>query len=186
MKMFTGLATFALLSLGTVLSQAPVDLESELIQRGGFTQIVSLLKSAGLMDTLTNANELVLFAPTDDALARVPADQLVKITGDPAQLQKVLGYHAILQEIKDLHAGSVGKLQDKVVTSSNGLPIRINVYRAVHSVTAEGVNVTVGDIRVSNGYVHALDGIMIPPEGDIVDIATASGNSLLSCHSSAR
>ncbi|GFR93100.1 transforming growth factor-beta-induced protein ig-h3 [Elysia marginata] len=194
MKMLTNLVVFVCF-LASALCQTtmapttpmPVDLETELTQRGGFTQILSLLKTAGLLDTLKNADNITLFAPTDAALARVPADQLAALTSNPSDLQKLLGFHALLEDVKALHRKGIGRLQDKVIMSSNGLPIRINVYRLLHTVAAEGVNITERGIRVSNGYVHALDGVMIPPEGDVVEIAVANGKltSLVSLLSAA-
>ncbi|RUS83595.1 hypothetical protein EGW08_008649 [Elysia chlorotica] len=125
---------------------------------------------------LSPANEITVFAPTDAAIARIPADTLAALTGNPTELQKILGYHAVLEDVAGLHKDFINRLQDKVVMSSNNLPIRINVYKPVHSIAAEGVNITERAIRVSNGYVHAIDGVMMPPTGDVVEIAVADGS----------
>ena len=92
--------------------------------------IKSLLSSTCLPSW--SADNITVFAPTDAALARVPADQLAALTSNPTELQKVLGYHALLEDVKGLHRRGIGRLHDKVIISSNGLPIRINVYRLVH------------------------------------------------------
>ncbi|RUS83597.1 hypothetical protein EGW08_008651, partial [Elysia chlorotica] len=178
MRMLASLGALALLCFGSVMCQdtMPGDLEAELTKRGGFTQILALLKGAGLLDTLKMADNITVFAPTDDAIARIPADTLAAVTGNPTELQKILGYHAVLKDVTALHRNGINRLQDKVVMSSNNLPIRINVYKSVHSIAAEGVNITERAIRVSNGYVHAIDGVMMPPTGDIVEIAVADGS----------
>ena len=78
------------------------------------------------------ADNITVFAPTDAAFARVPSDQLAALASNPTELQKILGYHALLQDVKALHRNGLNRLSDKVITSSNNLPIRINVYKLVH------------------------------------------------------
>ncbi|RUS83592.1 hypothetical protein EGW08_008646, partial [Elysia chlorotica] len=110
-------------------------------------------------------------------IARVPTDQLAAIKGNHTELQRVLGYHTVLEDVDRFNNVSKGLrwLSDKVINSSNELPIRLNAYTSIHTVTAQGVNITERAIRVSNGYVHALDGIMVPPQGDVMEIVAANG-----------
>ncbi|RUS83593.1 hypothetical protein EGW08_008647, partial [Elysia chlorotica] len=163
----------------TVASVTPMpgDITTELTKRGGFTQFLGLLKDAGLLDMLKTADNITVFAPTDAAIARVPTDQLAAIKGNHTELQRVLGYHTVLEDVDPLNniSASFQWFTEEVVNSSNKLPVRINAYNQIHTVTAQGVNITERAIRVSNGYVHALDGIMVPPQGDVMEIVAANG-----------
>lgn len=119
---------------------------------------------------------MTLFAPIDTALQRTPID--------PAKLQEVLEYHMDLgQSVRMAKDGSIRYMK---LNSSNGLPIRINNYFHRRTFTAEGVQFRRGGkIHVINGYIYPLDGVMSPPQGDVVDVIAANGaltsfNSLLS------
>ncbi|RUS79586.1 hypothetical protein EGW08_012657 [Elysia chlorotica] len=185
MMMLGKVHALALLCLASVMYQTtmatvtpmPGNIKTELTKRGGFTQFLGLLKDAGLLDTLITADNITVFAPTDAALARVPADQLAAITGNHTELQRIMGYHAVLEDVRSLNNdnGRVRLLMFKVINSSNDLPIMINPYKKIHTLAAEGVNITERAIRVSNGYFHVLGGIMIPPQGDVMEIVAANG-----------
>merc|ERR1711936_1015638 len=141
----------------------PADFVTVIADEGKYNTITSLLNSAGLIDTLKAASSLTLFLPTDDALARLPQ----------ATLDALLQYHATTQQALRLR----GKQDDVTLQSVSGQPIRINQY-AGHIMGAEGVKIVQANIQVSNGFVHGIDGVMTPPEGNIVDIA--AGRSDLS------
>ncbi|XP_012941409.1 transforming growth factor-beta-induced protein ig-h3 [Aplysia californica] len=111
---------------------------------------------------------MTLFAPTDEALAKVPAQDLAALTADPQKLAQVLSYHAV----GDTAFKVRGRTNDKVLTAVSGQPVRVNLYNILHVASAEGVKITERDIHVDNGYVQGIDGIMVPPEGDIVDLVT--------------
>ncbi|GFO18309.1 transforming growth factor-beta-induced protein ig-h3 [Plakobranchus ocellatus] len=173
LRLFRGRASFVLASL--VASPAPTNHED--------VDMLGCLNSA----VSGRANNITLFAPTDAAIGRLSSSQLAALTSDMAALKETLSYHALLKDVVGLHRRGINRLQDKVIMSSNNLPIRINIYKLVHSISAEGVNITERAIRVSNGYVHALDGIMKPPQGDVVSVVQQLGefNSLVSLLSTA-
>ncbi|GFR93065.1 transforming growth factor-beta-induced protein ig-h3 [Elysia marginata] len=177
MRMFDSLAVFLCLYLGTVSCETTMnpanpilDLETELTRRGGFTQILGLLRTTDLLYKLTKADSLTFFAPTDAALARVPADQFAALNSNTTELEKILGFHAVLEVKQAFHTKVAKRL-----LSSTGLTIIVKFYSVLQGYYADGVHITETNIRVSNGYVHVLDGIMTPPEGDLVDIMKANG-----------
>jgi len=151
----------------------PADFVTVIADEGKYNTITSLLNSAGLIDTLKAASSLTLFLPTDDALARLPQATLDALKADPAKLSSLLQYHATTQQALRLR----GKQDDVTLQSVSGQPIRINQY-AGHIMGAEGVKIVQANIQVSNGFVHGIDGVMTPPEGNIVDIV--AGRSDLS------
>ncbi|GFR93078.1 transforming growth factor-beta-induced protein ig-h3 [Elysia marginata] len=113
---------------------------------------------------------ITLFAPTDAAFARVPADQLAALASNTTELQRVLGYHAVLDKAVFLDGQ-----HDKTLMSSTGVKIIVRAHTVLNVIAAEGVDVAERNIRVANGYVHVLGGIMTPPEGDVVDVIKANG-----------
>jgi len=132
---------------------------------GKYNTITSLLNSAGLIDTLKAATNLTLFLPTDDAMAKVPKATLDSLQADPAKLSALLQYHATTEQAVRIR----GKQNDMVLNSVSGQPIRINQYVG-HVTSAEGVQIVQPNLQVTNGYVHGIDGVMTPPEGNLVDI----------------
>jgi len=143
----------------------PADLVTVLTQMGNFSQILYLINQAGLTAELMQEPNVTYFLPTDAALARLPVDTLNQLGQHPDQLKALLQYHVVYGKQKRLAV----KLNDVVLNSTRGLPVRINSYinRPSKIITAEGVPVVQDDIHVANGYVHAIDGLMTPPEGTI-------------------
>jgi len=150
----------------TVPTPPPQDLVTTLTNDGNYTRILYLLGEAGLLPTLLAAPNVTLFLPTDEAINRVPVD-VINDLSTSNQLKDVLLYHAVTTEQHQIRHRD----NDAVLTSANGKPIRINLYDKPNRVhTAEGVKVVDEDIRVTNGWVHGIDGIMTAPAGNIVDI----------------
>lgn len=142
------------------------DMVTEMVNRGNFNTLLSLLNSTGLLNTLQSAPEITLFAPTDDAFARLPASTLQALQGDANLLKSILSFHAVADSYTFR-----GHYRDHVLMSLNNKPIRLSAYGNVHVyVAVEGVNVTTRNIRIQNGYLNEIDGVMVPPEGNIVDI----------------
>merc|ERR1711936_1113086 len=131
----------------------PADFVTVIADEGKYNTITSLLNSAGLIDTLKAASSLTLFLPTDDALARLPQATLDALKADPAKLSSLLQYHATTQQALRLR----GKQDDVTLQSVSGQPIRINQYA---------------------GHIMGIEGVMTPPEGNIVNIV--AGRSDLS------
>jgi len=162
---FLGIAGTLVQAQNNILSDA----ETVLTKKGHYTMFLNLLKRTTLLDTLKNSEEITLFAPTNQALSQIPYDEYQDLLNDPDRLNSLLSYHVTT----DAAFHTTGQSNDVVLTSSNNnLPIRINVYRQVHTISAEGANITERNIKIENGFIQGIDEIMWPPEGDVVDIVT--------------
>ncbi len=123
---------------------------------GSFGTLVTALKEAGLVDTLKGEGPFTVFAPTDAAFKKLPAEQLSALLGDKAKLIKVLTFHVVSGSVK---AEDVVKL--KTAKSVEGSPLAIAV--SSDGVKVEGAKVTATDIICSNGVVHVIDTVILPP-----------------------
>jgi uncharacterized surface protein with fasciclin (FAS1) repeats len=177
-----GLALLAALFVGHVNTQAQTTDKTivEIAQEdGNFTSLVAALTAAGLVDTLNGTGPFTVFAPTDAAFAKLdPAVLNDLLTNDTATLKQILLYHVVPGWVNstDLSNGmKVETLQGENVTVKiSGGDVFINDAKVV-----------VADIQASNGVIHVIDTVLIPPkeptppapEGNtIVDIAVANGN----------
>ena len=122
-----------------------------------FSTLVTAVKAAGLVETLSGKGPFTLFAPTDEAFAALPKDTLASLLKpeNKAKLTKVLTYHVVAGKVmaKDVKAGSV-----KTVESS---PVTINITGG--KVMINEANVTQTDIKASNGVIHVIDKVILPP-----------------------
>lgn len=123
---------------------------------GTFGTLVTALKEAGLVETLKGEGPFTVFAPTDEAFKKVPEDQLSALLKDKAKLTKVLTFHVVPGSVK---AEDVVKL--KSAKSVEGSPLAISV--SSDGVKVEGAKVTATDIICSNGVVHVIDTVILPP-----------------------
>lgn len=121
-----------------------------------FSTLVSLVKSAGLATTLSKGSYTV-FAPTNAAFAKVPKSTLDALAKDKAKLRKVLLYHAVKGRVT---ASKVVKL--KSAKTVNGARVKVSVRKG--SVYLDRTRkVTKTDVRASNGVVHVINGVLLPP-----------------------
>jgi uncharacterized surface protein with fasciclin (FAS1) repeats len=128
-------------------------------EAGQFKTLVLLAKRAGLAGALTGPTKLTVFAPTDKAFAKVPKATLAKLQRNRAQLRAVLLYHVVKGNVK---AAQVVKLRR--AKTLNGASVRIGV-RGNRVYLNRTVRIVKTDIEASNGTIHVLDGVLIPPAG---------------------
>lgn len=122
-----------------------------------FSTLVNAVTTAGLAQTLSGTGPFTVFAPTNEAFAKLPAGTLASLT--PDQLKSILTYHVVAGEVlaKDVKAGKV-----KTV---NGAEFTINTTGGKVTITdAKGntVNVVRTDIQGNNGVIHVIDGVLMP------------------------
>lgn len=117
--------------------------------------LTKLLNDAGLTDTLKQAGPYTVFAPTDDAFKAVPAKTLDALSKDKALLMSVLTYHVTPGKLAS------GDIKNGPVTTLQGAPA--SLYRSGTFVTVESAVVTTADVEASNGVVHIVDQVLIPP-----------------------
>jgi uncharacterized surface protein with fasciclin (FAS1) repeats len=134
------------------------DIVGTAVAAGQFKTLASLLGDAGLVETLQGKGPYTVFAPTDAAFAKVPKSTLDKLAADKAQLKSVLLYHVApgrLTAKKVVRRSSIKTL--------NGARVRVKVRGG--SVKVGGAKVTKADIRASNGVIHVINKVLIPPKG---------------------
>jgi transforming growth factor-beta-induced protein len=153
------------------------DIVDTAVAAGKFTKLAAALKAAGLVDTLKGPGPFTVFAPTDDAFAKLPAGTLdtLLMPANQAELQAVLKFHVVSGEAK---AADVEQLI--AVKTLFGKDVKIAVSSGVVQLTdgaGNTVNVTTADVIASNGVIHVIDGVLLPPtpSKDIVDTAVAAG-----------
>jgi len=125
-----------------------------------FSTLVSLVKEAGLVKTLSGKGPFTVFAPTNAAFAKVPADTLAALKADPDKLRAVLTYHVVPGNVP---ASKVVTLNGKSVKTAEGSTVRITVRGKSEKVN--NATVTKTDIKASNGTIHVINGVLIPPAG---------------------
>jgi uncharacterized surface protein with fasciclin (FAS1) repeats len=123
-----------------------------------FSTLVSLVKKAGLVGTLSGKTNYTVFAPTNAAFAKVPKKTLNELSKDKAMLKKVLLYHVLPGKAP---ASTVLKL--KSAKTAEGSRVTFSV-RGKNAFVNDAKIVTT-DVRCSNGIIHAINGVLLPPEG---------------------
>ncbi|MFJ4602517.1 fasciclin domain-containing protein [Streptomyces griseoluteus] len=117
--------------------------------------LVTAVKKAGLVDTLNNAQNITVFAPTNDAFNKIPKATLDKVLADKAQLTKILTYHVVGQKLtpKDLENGSFDTLEkSKLTTSGSGESYTVN----------DSSKVVCGNVKTANANVYIVDTVLMP------------------------
>ena len=133
------------------------DIVETATEAGSFKTLLAAVTAAGLVETLQGQGPFTVFAPTDTAFAALPAGTLDGLLKDPAALKKVLLYHVV--------SGSV--TADKVVgltsaSSVEGSPIAISVKDGTVYLN-DGAKVVTPDVMTSNGVIHVIDNVILPP-----------------------
>ena len=119
--------------------------------------LVSAVKAAGLVDTLNSAQDITVFAPSNDAFAKVPAADLQALLADKEMLTQVLTYHVVGQPITPEDLGTAGpfdSLQGAPVTASGS---------GEEFVVNENANVVCGNVKTANATVYIVDSVLMPP-----------------------
>lgn len=140
------------LSLGAVAIQAK-DIVDTAVAAGNFKTLATALQAAGLVDTLKGKGPFTVFAPTDEAFAKVPKDQLDALLKDKTKLTAVLTYHVVPGQVmaKDVKAGKVKTVQGSELTVSTAGGVKV-----------DGANVVKTDIVADNGVIHVIDSVIVP------------------------
>lgn len=135
-------------------NKAKKDIVDTAVAAGSFQTLTTALTEAGLIDTLKGEGPFTVFAPTDQAFAKTPADQLDAILADKELLTNILTYHVVSGKIM---ASDVANLDS--ATSLQGTDIIVSTDNGVK---VNGANVIKTDIETSNGVIHVIDTVMVP------------------------
>lgn len=129
-----------------------------------FTTLVSLLEKAGLVDTLAEGGPFTVFAPTNKAFTQLKAtapETFKAVTTDLDLLAKVLTYHVVAGDIKSMKAIAVAKKNGSVLSLAKE-PIGLSLVKGKLTLNGSSV-VTTADLDATNGVVHVIDSVIVPP-----------------------
>ena len=122
---------------------------------GSFNTLVAAVQAAGLVETLQSDGPFTVFAPTDDAFAKLPEGTVEALIADPDQLRAILLYHVVPGKVM---AADVVSLDSATTAQGSDLKIAL----ADGGVRINNANVTATDIETSNGVIHVIDTVIIP------------------------
>ena len=142
-----------LLASVLVMSAQAKDIVDTAVDAGSFKILATALGAAGLVETLKGKGPFTVFAPTDEAFAKIPKADLEALLKDKAKLTAVLTYHVVPGKVMavDVKAGKVKTVQgsDITVTTKNG--VMVNKAKVVKT-----------DIVADNGVIHVIDTVIMP------------------------
>lgn len=141
------------LSIGITASAMAADIVEVASQAGSFKTLIAAVQAAGLVDTLKGPGPFTVFAPTDEAFAKIPKAKLDALLKDKAALTKVLTYHVVAGKVMaaDVKAGKVKTVQGSTFTVKTKDGVMLNKSKVVKT-----------DIAASNGVIHVIDTVLMP------------------------
>jgi uncharacterized surface protein with fasciclin (FAS1) repeats len=143
----------SVLTLGLSLSAQAKDIVDTAVGAGSFKTLAAALTAAGLVDTLKGKGPFTVFAPTDEAFAKIPKADLDALLKDKAKLTSILTYHVVSGKVMaaDVKAGKVKTVQGSELTIST-----------TNGVKVDNANVVKTDITADNGVIHVIDSVVMP------------------------
>jgi len=129
------------------------DIVDTAVSAGSFKTLVTALKAAGLVDTLKGPGPFTVFAPTDEAFAKIPKADLDALLKDKAKLTAVLTYHVVPGKVmaKDVKPGKVKTVQGSELTIATTGGVMVDNAKVVKT-----------DVAASNGVIHVIDTVVLP------------------------
>ena len=134
---------------------AKVSIVETAIGAGSFTTLVAAVKAAGLTETLSSGGPYTVFAPTDDAFAKLPAGTVEALLADPDKLRSILLYHVVPGTVTSAQVAKLDK-----ATTAQGSDVKISTSKS--GVKINAANMTQVDIETSNGIIHVIDTVILP------------------------
>ena len=156
MKLFRFVSTLGSVAASagaTATIAAEKDIVDTAIAAGSFKTLVVALQKAGLVETLKGKGPFTVFAPNDEAFAKVPKDQLDALLADKVKLTKVLTYHVVAGKVMaaDVKAGPAKSLWGSNLTITTKDGVMVDKAKVVKT-----------DIAASNGVIHVVDSVLMP------------------------
>jgi uncharacterized surface protein with fasciclin (FAS1) repeats len=137
--------------------EAPAkDIVDTAVAAGAFNTLVTAVQEAGLVETLRGEGPFTVFAPTDEAFAKLPEGTIPALLKDKAKLRSILLYHVVAGKVT---AADVVKLSHARTVQGSSVPIRVHGSQ----VRVGEATVTQADVMASNGVIHVIDTVLIPP-----------------------
>jgi len=143
----------SIVASGMTISAQAKDIVDTAVGAGSFKTLATALGAAGLVDTLKGKGPFTVFAPTDEAFAKIPKADLDALLKDKAKLTAVLTYHVVAGKVMaaDVKAGKVKTVQGSEITVSTSMGVMVN-----------NAKVTKTDIVADNGVIHVIDTVIMP------------------------
>ncbi len=143
----------SIIAFGALSAAHAKDIVDTAVAAGSFKTLVTAVQAAGLVDTLKGPGPFTVFAPTDEAFAKIPKADLDALLADKDKLTAVLTYHVVPGKVMaaDVKAGKVKTVQGSELTVST-----------MGGVKVDAANVVTTDVAASNGVIHVIDSVIMP------------------------
>lgn len=153
----TFIATTAAVSIAATaaIAMGEKDIVDTAVEAGTFTTLVAAVEAAGLVDTLKGDGPFTVFAPSDEAFAALPEGTVEGLLADPEALAAVLTYHVVPGKVM-----STDLSNNMMATTANGADVTIMTEGGV---MVNDATVVAADIEASNGVIHVIDSVILPP-----------------------
>ena len=135
------------------------DIVDTAVAAGSFKTLVTAVKAAGLVDTLKSKGPFTVFAPNDDAFAKLPKGTVEGLLKDIPKLKAVLTYHVVAGKVM---AADVVKLKTAKTVQGQDVKIDASKWHLHKSVKINDANVIMADIVTDNGVIHVIDKVILP------------------------
>lgn len=120
----------------------------------GFSTLVAAVKAADLVEALSSEGPFTVFAPNDDAFAKLPPGTVQTLVENPPQLARILKYHVVSGNLRQ---ADIAEVESLTSLESSPIPVRQNENFEVKNAT-----VLAADIEASNGIIHIIDNVILP------------------------
>jgi transforming growth factor-beta-induced protein len=156
-KTFLSLAFALLFAPLAVSAQAKADIVDTAVGAGSFKTLVAAVQAAGLVETLKGPGPFTVFAPTDEAFAKLPAGTVEALLKpeNKDQLIAILTYHVVAGKVM---SGDVVKLSEAKTVQGSSVKIKVEGGK----VKIDGATVVSADIDTTNGVIHVIDSVILP------------------------
>lgn len=150
------LLTAGVATAGTYGKDKGKDIVQVAVGAGTFTTLAAALQAAGLVEALQGEGPFTVFAPTDDAFAKLPAGTVEALLKDVPKLKEILLYHVVSGKVTAQQVASLSK-----ATTLQGSDVAISVTG--NGVSVNNARVLTTDVMASNGVIHIIDTVILPP-----------------------
>ena len=143
----------SIVAFGMTVSAQAKDIVDTAVAAGSFKTLAAALGAAGLVDTLKGKGPFTVFAPTDEAFAKIPKADLEALLKDKAKLTSILTYHVVSGKVMaaDVKAGKVKTVQGSELTVSTSMGVMVDNAKVIKT-----------DIAADNGVIHVIDSVIMP------------------------
>jgi uncharacterized surface protein with fasciclin (FAS1) repeats len=135
------------------------DIVDTAVAAGSFNTLVTAVKAAGLVDTLKSKGPFTVFAPTDDAFAKLPKGTVEGLLKDIPKLKSVLTYHVVSGKVM---AADVAKLKTAKTVQGQEIKIDASKWHLHKNPKINDANVIKLDVVADNGVIHVIDKVLLP------------------------